>query len=221
MSGILACVRDPLPDPPSAESGNQPGEQPADQPGDQLRDRLGERLVSTFQWVELGAGSTHLVSDLSGWWRDPQLLAAVGPALAQLFHKDQPTLVVAPEKVGFIVGPLVAAALGAGFVEAYKNTRTRQIADRLRWRPTRPDHRGRHLHLGVRARHVGPGQRVLLVDDWADTGAQLAALREVVLDCGAEYVGAAVIVDGCPDPVRKRLRLRSLLRGTDLDARLP
>lgn len=186
-----------------------------------MRNQLSDRLVATFHWVDLGAGSTHLVSDLSGWWRDGELLAAVGPALAELFHEDPPTLVVAPEKVGFIVGPLVAAALGVGFVEAYKSTRTRQVADHLRWRCTESDYRGRELHLGVRARHVGPGDRVLLVDDWADTGAQLTALRQVVLDCGAEYVGAAVIVDNCPHAVRERLRLRSLVRGTDLDVRLP
>lgn len=179
------------------------------------------RLVAAFRWVDLGPDSTHLVSDVSGWWRDPEIVAAIGPALAGLFRDEQPTLVAAPEKGGFIIGPLVATALGAGFVEAYKNTRTRQIADRLVWRPTGPDYRGRELSLGVRARHLGAGERVLLVDDWADTGAQLVALRQAVLDCGAEYTGAAVIVDGCPAHVRDLLGLRSLLRSPDLDVRLP
>jgi adenine phosphoribosyltransferase len=182
---------------------------------------LATRLVDAFRWVDLGPDSTHVVSDMSGWWRDGVVLSSVGPALADLFRADRPTVVVAPEKVGFIVGPLVAAALGGGFVEAYKNTRTRQIADRLIWRSTGPDYRGRELSLGVRARHIGADDRVLVVDDWADTGAQLVALQQIVQDAGASYVGAAVIVDGCPSPVRDQLRLRSLLRGSDLDARLP
>lgn len=182
---------------------------------------LATRLVDAFRWVDLGPGSTHAVSDMSGWWRDPGVLSSVGPALADLFRADRPTVVVAPEKVGFIVGPLVAATLGVGFVEAYKNTRTRQIADRVVWRSTGPDYRSRELQLGVRARHLGAGDRVLLVDDWADTGAQLVALQQIVLAVGASYVGAAVIVDGCPNPVRKQLDLRSLLRTPDLDARLP
>jgi adenine phosphoribosyltransferase len=182
---------------------------------------LAARLVDAFRWVDVGPDSTHLVSDTSGWWRDPSVLSAIGPALAELFRGDRPTVVVSPEKVGFIVGPLVASALGVGFVEAYKSTRTRQIADRLVWRSTGPDYRGRELRLGVRVRHLAAQDRVLLVDDWADTGAQLAALRQLVLDVGASYLGAAVIVSDCPEPVCRRLRLRSLLRGTDLDARLP
>jgi adenine phosphoribosyltransferase len=182
---------------------------------------LATRLVDAFRWVDVGPDSTHVVSDISGWWREPSVLTAIGPALAGLFRDDRPTVVISPEKVGFIVGPLVASALGVGFVEAYKSTRTRQIADRLVWRSTGPDYRGRELSLGIRARHVGAADRVLLVDDWADTGAQLFALRQLVLDVGASYVGAAVVVSGCPGPVCQKLRLRSLLRGTDLDARLP
>lgn len=182
---------------------------------------LAARLVDTFRWVDLGPDSTHLVSDISGWWRDPVVLASIGPALADLFRDVRPTVVISPEKGGFVVGPLVAAALGAGFIEAYKSTRTRRIADQLVWRSTGLDYRGRELSLGVRARHLSAQERVLLVDDWADTGAQLVALRQLVLDIGAAYLGAAVIVNGCAEPICEQLRLRSLLRRADLDARLP
>jgi adenine phosphoribosyltransferase len=182
---------------------------------------LATRLVDAFRWVDVGPDSTHLVSDVTGWWRDPFVLTTVGPALADLFRDDRPTVVISPEKGGFILGPLVASALGVGFVEAYKSTRTRQIADQVVWRSTGLDYRGREFSLGVRARHVGASERVLLVDDWADTGAQLVALRELVLDIGASYLGAAVIVNGCAERVCDQLRLRSLLRRTDLDTRLP
>jgi adenine phosphoribosyltransferase len=182
---------------------------------------LASRLVDAFRWVDVGPDSTHLVSDVSGWWRDPGTLAAVGPALAELFHDSRPTVVISPEKGGFILGPLVASALGVGFVEAYKSTRSRQIADQVIWRSTGLDYRGREFSLGVRARHLSAADRVLLVDDWADTGAQLVALRELVLDIGASYLGAAVIVNGCAERVRDQLRMRSLVRRTDLDARLP
>lgn len=182
---------------------------------------LTTRLIDAFRWVDLGPESSHLVSDVSGWWRDPLVLGGIGAALADLFRAERPTVVIAPEKGGFIVGPLVAAALGSGFVEAYKSTRTRKIADQVLWRSTDPDYRGRQLGLGVRARHLGPDDRVLLADDWAETGAQLVALQCLVRDAGAQYLGAAVIVDGCPQPARAALRLRGLLRRTDLDARLP
>lgn len=41
---------------------------------------LSRRLVELFEWIDPGPGSTHLVSDISGWWRDPDVLAQVGPA---------------------------------------------------------------------------------------------------------------------------------------------
>ena len=183
---------------------------PAPRPG------LPDLLRAAFRWVDPGPDATHEVSDTSGWWRDPELLAGLGPALAALFADAAPTVVVGPETSGFLLGPLVARELGAGFVEAYKNGRGR-VADRMLRRTTAPDYKGRSLTLSIRARHLGGGDRVLVVDDWAVTGAQLAALRALVADAGAGYVGAALVVDGCPPAVGADLAVRSLLRGTDLD----
>src|SRR5688500_1079086 len=47
---------------------------------------LGKRLIHAFRWIDPGPESSHLVSDMSGWWRDPEILAALGPALAELYR---------------------------------------------------------------------------------------------------------------------------------------
>lgn len=177
---------------------------------------LTTRLAETFRWIDPGPESTHLVSDTSGWWRDPEILARIGPELAEPFRAKRPTVVVAPEVTGFLLGPLVAVALGVGFVPAYKNVGDRRIADRTVWAATGPDYRQRRLVLGFRERHVRAGDRVLLVDDWVDTGAQLLALHGLVIAQGAEPVGAAAIVADCPLAVRQHLRLRALLTPDDL-----
>jgi len=161
---------------------------------------LRARLIETFRWYDPGPGSTHLVSDISGWWRDGRILGEIGPALAGLHSDAAPTAVVAPEVTGFILGPLVARALGVGFVEAYKDTRDQRLTDAVAWGRTAPDYRGRRLSLGVRRARVGPGDRVLLVDDWAATGAQLGALHEALASVGATVLGAAVVVDARPGP---------------------
>jgi adenine phosphoribosyltransferase len=179
---------------------------------------LKDRLIDSFRWLDPGPHSTHLVSDLSGWWRDPDLLSGLGPALAGLFPETRPTVVVAPEVTGFLLGPLVARSLGVGFAEAYKNGRDRMVADPLVWGRSPADYRGRTLSLGVRAARVGVGDRALLVDDWADTGAQIAALHAALGSAGVEVVGAAVIVDGVSDAARESLRIRGLLRITDIPA---
>ncbi|WP_089154757.1 phosphoribosyltransferase family protein [Micromonospora sp. NBS 11-29] len=177
---------------------------------------LNRRLVELFRWVDPGPASSHLVSDLSGWWRDPAVLAAAGPALAGLLPDARPTVVIAPEVTGLLLGPLVAVATGAGFLPAYKEGGERRRVAPMRWAETPPDHRGRRLRVGVDGRRLGPGDRVLLVDDWVDTGAQLDALHRLIRDCGAEAVGAVALVATCPPAVGERLCLRALLTGDDL-----
>jgi adenine phosphoribosyltransferase len=173
------------------------------------------RLRVAFRWADVGPHATHLVSDVSGWWRDRTLLAEIGPALAALFPEVTPTVIVGPEASGFLVGPLVAWELGAGFVEAYREG-DRAIADETLAATTPVDDRGRTVTLRLRRRHLGPEDRALVVDDWAESGAQLAALRELIAGAGAAYLGAAVIVDGCDRRTREDLNLRGLLDRADL-----
>ncbi|MFG2056447.1 phosphoribosyltransferase [Micromonospora sp. NPDC048930] len=174
---------------------------------------LNRRLVELFRWVDPGPDSSHLVSDTSGWWRDPEVLAGLGPALAGLFPAARPTVVIAPEVTGLLLGPLVAVAAGAGFLPAYKGGGERRRVGAMSWAETSPDHRGARLRLGVDAGRLGPADRVLLVDDWVDSGAQVDALHRLVAATGAEVVGAAAVVTTCPPAVAERLGLRALLAG--------
>jgi adenine phosphoribosyltransferase len=175
-----------------------------------------ERLADAFRWIDPGPDATHLVSDASGWWRDPDVLAALGPALAAPFRAERPTVVVSPEVTGLLIGPLVAVTLGVGFVPAYKSPQDRLIAEPTTWAETAPDYRGRTLTLGVRDRHLRPGDRALVVDDWVATGAQLHALYQVIAARGAEPVGAAVVVVNCPPELARELRVRALLTAHDI-----
>jgi adenine phosphoribosyltransferase len=140
-------------------------------------------------------------------------LDALGPALAALFPAAAPTVVVAAEVTGFLVGPLVARALHVGFVEAYREGARRPIAEPMTWADVPADHRGDRQRLGVRSRLLGPADRALVVDDWAATGAQSRALWELIEALGATPVGTAVIVNECPADGN----IRGLLTGADLD----
>jgi adenine phosphoribosyltransferase len=175
-----------------------------------------DRLRDGFRWTDPGPQSDILISDRSGWWRDPVLLDRIGPALGALFTEESPTVVVAPEVTGFLIGPLVARALGAGFVEAYRDGARRPIAEPMTWADVPADHRGDAQRLGVRSRHLTGGDRVLIVDDWLVTGAQARALHRVVTGLGAKPVGTAVIVAQCHPATTAELGVRSLLTGTDL-----
>jgi adenine phosphoribosyltransferase len=174
---------------------------------------LRDLLRSRFHWTDPADGSGYLVSDRSGWWRDPMVISGLGDALADLFRASAPTVVVSPEVTGFLVGPLVARALGAGFVEAYRAGARRPIAEPMIWATVPSDHRGDQQQLGVRVGLTHPDDRVLVVDDWAATGAQCRALRSLF---PGTYVGTAVIVDECPPEVSAELNIRGLLTGQDL-----
>lgn len=175
------------------------------------------KLIDTFRWIDLGRRERSYGSDASGWWRDPSILLGLGPALADLFRAGRPTVVVAPERSGYVLGPLAACALEVGFVEAYKDVTSWQVSDQLLRRATPPDYRDRTVTMGIRARHLKPSDRVLVVDDWIETGAQVTAVKRIVEDAGSEYVGTAVIVNGCSSDVRRLLRVRSLLHVRELD----
>lgn len=174
-------------------------------------------LVSRFPWRGDSTDRSRW-ADVSGWWRDAALLRALGPALADLFSEERPTVVVGPQSRGMLLGALVAAHLGVGFVEIRKDSGPSADSDAWRVRTTPPDYRDRHLTLGFPRHLVTSGERVLFVDDWIASGGQALGTRGLVRDAGAAWLGAAVIVDGLEDArVRRELSVRALLHQRVLD----
>jgi adenine phosphoribosyltransferase len=111
-----------------------------------------------------------------------------------------------------MLGALTAAALGVGFVEIRKNNGQATDSDRWIRRTTGPDYQDRHVVFGFRHGLIKAGDRVLMVDDWADTGATALVVRALVQDCGAQWIGAACVVDGLGNArLRHDLPLRGLI----------
>lgn len=55
-------------------------------------------------------------------------------------------------------------------------------------------------------RHViEPGDRVLIVDDWTETGSQAITARRLIEACGGCYVGLSLLVDQLPADLREEL----------------
>jgi adenine phosphoribosyltransferase len=59
--------------------------------------------------------------------------------------------------------------------------------------------------LEVQRAAIQPGDRVLLVDDWSETGAQALAARQLIEECGGEYVGLSLLVDQLTEEMRNAL----------------
>jgi adenine phosphoribosyltransferase len=116
------------------------------------------------------------------------------------------------EARGFAVGAPAAVALAAGFVPVREGL----LPGRTLATTSAEDYRGVRHELHVQA-VLGPGDRVLLVDDWAERSSQAEAAAELVRPQGAELLGLALVVDELPDAVRARLgRVTSLVARAEL-----
>lgn len=165
-----------------------------------------EAFLRTFRWTDGHA-------DFAAVFHDPQALAALGPALATPFARAGVTAVVALEARGFVVGALCAEHLGVGLVLARKpgsvhpGPKVEVVSA--------PDWRGREVPIRI-AQVLTSADRVLLVDDWIETGSQARAVRAAVQLCGAAFVGAAVVVDDTTAEVRADLNVVALVASGEL-----
>ncbi len=158
-------------------------------PGDNPAVRLTEleRLVRTIQdWPKPGVR----FKDITPLLRDPAGLALAVEYLSQPFRDQHVDVVAGAESRGFIFGTAVATALSAGFVPIRKPgklpAQTRTETYELEYGTDR-------LEMHVDA--IGPGQRVLMVDDLLATGGTMAASCRLVEGVGGRIVGVAVLIE--------------------------
>lgn len=124
-------------------------------------------------------------------------------ALAEPFRGSGITKVASIEARGFAIGASVASSLGAGFVAVRKRGAIHP-GQKVRVR-TDPDWQGNVNELEVLRATLEPQDRVLIVDDWAETGSQATATRSLIERCGSSYVGLSLLVDQLSDEMRERL----------------
>jgi adenine phosphoribosyltransferase len=64
---------------------------------------------------------------------------------------------------------------------------------------------------------INGSDRLLLVDDWFETGSQALAAKGLIEEAGGELVGAAIIVDDLPSGVASQFpNFFALLKREDL-----
>ena len=161
-----------------------------------------DAALSEFAWV---AGH----ADVWRWFDDPETLRAIATALVEPFRGGA-TKVAGIESRGFIIGTACALELDVGFVPIRKGggifPGPKAVAD------TAPDYRGGQQSLRLQRAALDASDRVLLVDDWLETGSQAAGARALVEECGATFLGVAAIVDQlAPDRRDQLVRVHTLI----------
>ncbi len=164
-----------------------------------VRDELERRGFD----VQLSAELEDQIPEIDGHadiWRvflNPDLLARAIRAIAAPFAGEGITKVVGIESRGFLLGGAVAVALDAGFAGVRKGGALLP-GPKLREPMRAPDYRGRVHDLLLQASALDRRDRVLLVDDWIESGNQALAVKHLVLRANATFVGTSVIVNQLP-----------------------
>ena len=152
---------------------------------------------------------------------DPLLLREMAREWARLFRDDAVTKVLTIEASGIAMAILVGLELECPVVFA-KKSRSKNISDRV-YRTEVPSFtHGNTNSVVVSKDYLGPGDRVLLIDDFLATGAALFGLRDLVEQAGATLVGAGAAIEkrfqGGGDALRAQgVRVESLARITKMD----
>ena len=91
-----------------------------------------------------------------------------------------------------------------------KKTQTKNIAGEVYTSKVESFTHGRVYDIIVAKEFLGPGDKVLLIDDFLANGAALEGLAQLVKDAGAELVGAGIVIEKAFQPGGDRLRAKGL-----------
>jgi adenine phosphoribosyltransferase len=128
--------------------------------------------------------------DITPLLAHPEAFGAVIDRMAAAFDGRGIATVAAAEARGFIFGAPLALRLGAGFVPIRKPGKLPSATVSIEYQ----------LEYGNDCLHVhsdalGPGRRVLLLDDVLATGGTMRACCDLVRQTGAELVACAFVVE--------------------------
>ncbi len=172
---------------------------------------LADKLRVTIPIAE-GIGDMWVV------FSDGVLFGEVVRALADPYRDTRITKVAGIEARGFVLGAAVATELGAGFVGIRKPGGL--YPGETHESRTPPDYRGNEFVLRLQKAALTPHDRVILVDDWFETGGQAMAAIALIQASGAQYRGASIIVDWLKDQTRAALApVHSILNALTLPTR--
>jgi len=125
---------------------------------------------------------------------DPELMQRAGAELARRFAPVGATKILTAEVSG--IAPALTTGLVLGLPVLYARKRKPITMMEPVYVESAPSHtKGLEVLLMVSPEYLGPGERVLIVDDFLATGLTIAALVRLVHKAGSQVVGIGVLIE--------------------------
>lgn len=140
---------------------------------------------------------------------DVELFAEIGKEFKRRFAGCEINKILTIEASGIGIACVVAQYFHCPVIFA-KKTQTKNIAGEVYTSNVESFTHGRVYDIIVAKEFLGPGDKVLLIDDFLANGAALEGLAQLVKDAGAELVGAGIVIEKAFQPGGDRLRAKGL-----------
>ena len=146
---------------------------------------------------------------------DPIAFAQLITDLSEPFTAAAIDYVAGIDALGFVLGVAIALRLNRGFISIRKRGKLPVAVRSAEF----VDYTGEKKALEIRKGILKPDDRVLIVDEWIETGAQVQAAIDLVEQEGGIIVGVAAInIDN--HPIVERLREKYDCRAVWFDMQL-
>ena len=150
-------------------------------------------------------------SDLTGLFANPEILNSAIEDMAKPFLDQKINKVVALDALGFIFGTRIAEKLNVGLVLVRKSgkigVKTKSISF--------TDYTKTEKSFEIAVDAIKPNDKVLIVDDWSETGSQLKATITLVESIEGNVIGVSCFNIDKPvfnDSVLSKYKLYSALK---------
>ena len=140
---------------------------------------------------------------------DVELFAEIGKEFKRRFADREVNKILTIEASGIGIACVAAEYFHCPVIFA-KKSQTKNIAGDVYTTKVESFPPGRGYDIIVAKEFLGPGDRVLLIDDFLANGAALEGLAKLVKDSGAELVGAGIVIEKAFQPGGDRLRAEGL-----------
>ncbi|MBN2085094.1 MAG: hypothetical protein JW748_07690 [Anaerolineales bacterium] len=127
--------------------------------------------------------------DVTPLFSDPEAFSQLIDDLSAPFISKEIDCIAGIDALGFIIGTAISIRFRKGFIPIRKHGKLPVRVEKREF----IDYTGEKKALEIRKGIIKPGDKILLVDEWIETGAQIRAAIDLIEHEGGVIIGIATI----------------------------